>query len=322
LLSGLESLDRLATATTFAFEDVGVLAEPYWFVERVIPQAPEFAETDARRWLSILAGHSDDTLLEAGLPDEQVAAWREHGALLRAEGRVLHIGGAVLVAQTWGLPLPEPDRRSLVRRLGIVEDGRLLATVHLGCRLRPEVSAQLAELRALGVRRIAVFTEDPTAQPALALTQIGADVVVSRDRQTQERWLDGAVERGERVALVHTGLRDLLPPGGLSLCPVDSEAGAHGVLLGEPLPSLLAARQAAIAVRRALRRQFGRAVTLNAGLMIAAAMRWMPPIAIASIKHGLAFILLEESARLARLDVNVRSFARSNRSVQREPETV
>ncbi|HQR54438.1 MAG TPA: hypothetical protein PLW72_00520 [Burkholderiaceae bacterium] len=321
LLSGLESLDRLATATTFAFEDVGVLAEPYWFVERVIPQADEVGERDVRRWLSLLAGHADGKLVRAGVPDEQVAAWREHGALLRTDGRVVHIGGAVLVAQTWGLPLPEPDRRSLVRRLGIVEDGRLLATVHLSCRLRPEVSAQLAELRALGVRRIAVFTEDPTAQPALALTQIGADVVVSQDRQTQERWLDSAVERGERVALVHTGLRDLLPPGGLSLCPVDAEAGAHGVLLGEPLPSLLAARQAAVAVRRALRRQFGRSVTLNAGLMIAAAMRWLPPIAIASIKHGLAFILLEESARLARVDVNVRSFARSRRRAQREPET-
>ncbi|MCX8113931.1 MAG: hypothetical protein N3D71_02545, partial [Burkholderiaceae bacterium] len=29
LLTGLESLDRLATATTFAFKDVGVLTEPY-----------------------------------------------------------------------------------------------------------------------------------------------------------------------------------------------------------------------------------------------------------------------------------------------------
>jgi cation transport ATPase len=320
LLSGLESLDRLATATTFAFEDVGVLAEPYWFVERVILQAADAAERDVRRWLSQLAGHADSTLLAAGLPDEQVAAWREHGALLRFEGRVLHIGGAVLVAQTWGLPLPEPDRRSLVRRLGIVEGGQLLATVHLGCRLRPEVAARLAELRALGVRRIAVFTEDPTAQPALALTQIGADVVISEDRQAQERWLDNAVERGEGVALVHTGLRDLLPPGGLSLCPVDAEAGAHGVLLGEPLGSLLAARQAAIMVRRALRRQFGRSVTLNAGLMIAAAMRWLPPIAIASIKHGLAFLLLEESARLARLDVDARSLARTNRRARRDTE--
>lgn len=322
LLSGLDSLDRLATATTFAFEDVGVLAEPYWHIEHVILHDSDIGELQVRHWLARLAGHADDSLLDAGLPDEQLAAWREHGVLLRVYERVLHIGGAVLVAQTWGLPLPEPDRRSLVRRLGIVEAGRLLATVHLGCHLRPDLQAQLAELRLLGVRRIAVFTEDPTAQPALALTQIGADVVVSQDRQTQERWLDRAVERGERVALVHAGMRDLLPPGGLSLCPVDAEAGAHGVLLGDPLPSLLSARQAAISVRRALRRQFGRSVTLNAGLMIAAAMRWLPPIAIASIKHGLAFLLLEESARLARLDVSLRRPAPERQRAERQPEAV
>jgi cation transport ATPase len=302
LLSGLESLDRLATATSFAFEDVGVLADARWYVERVTPHAGAADPAAARHWLSRLAGYRDDRLIDAGLPDARVAAWREHGALLRLPDRTLHIGGAVLVARTWGLPMPEPDRRSLVRRLGIVEDGRLLATVHLGCRLRPRVMAHLAELRALGVRRIAVFTEDPTARPALALTRLGADDVVSHDRRSQERWLDEAVEQGERVALVHTGLRDLLPPGGLSLCPVDADAGAHGVLLGDPLASLVSARRAAMTVRRALRQRFGRSVTLNAGLMIAAAMRWLPPIAIASIKHGLNVLLLEESAGLARLD--------------------
>ena len=302
LLSGLESLDRLATATSFAFEDVGVLADARWYVERVMPHAGAADAAAARHWLALLAGYRDDRLIDAGLPDDRVAAWREHGALLRLPDRTLHIGGAVLVARTWGLPMPEPDRRSLVRRLGIVEDGRLLATVHLGCRLRPRAMAHLAELRALGVGRIAVFTEDPTARPALALTRLGADHVVSHDRRSQERWLDEAVEQGERVALVHTGLRDLLPPGGLSLCPVDADAGAHGVLLGDPLASLVSARRAAMTVRRALRRRFGRSVTLNAGLMIAAAMRWLPPIAIASIKHGLNVLLLEESAGLARLE--------------------
>ena len=301
LLSGLESLDRLATATSFAFEDVGVLADARWYVERVLPHAGA-GPAAARHWLALLAGYREDRLIDAGLPDDRVRAWREHGALLRLPDRTLHIGGAVLVARTWGLPMPEPDRRSLVRRLGIVENGRLLATVHLGCRLRPRAMGHLAELRALGVGRIAVFTEDPTAQPALALTRLGADDVVSHDRRSQERWLNEAVEQGERVALVHTGLRDLLPPGGLSLCPVDADAGAHGVLLGDPLASLVSARRAAMTVRHALRRRFGRSVTLNAGLMIAAAMRWLPPIAIASIKHGLNVLLLEESAGLARLD--------------------
>ncbi|MCX8113932.1 MAG: hypothetical protein N3D71_02550 [Burkholderiaceae bacterium] len=204
----------------------------------------------------------------------------------------------------------------------MVERGRLLATIHLGCALRPNVAQHFARLRALGVRRIAVFTEDPAAEPAQALTRIGADVVVSQDRQAQQRWLDDAVERGERVALVHTGLRDLLPPGGLSVCPVDAEAGAHGVLLGEPLPSLLAARAAAMAVRRRLRRHFGAAVTVNAGLMVAAAMRWLPPLATAGIKHGLAFLLLRESARLARLNVTGHVAMSNEQPAQTELETV
>jgi hypothetical protein len=166
------------------------------------------------------------------------------------------------------------------------------------------VPRQVARLRQLGVSKIAVFSEDITAQPAHILTQIGADAVVCRSRAEQRCWLDRAVEQGERVALVHTGLRDLLPPGGLSLCPVHAEAGAHGVLLGDPLPSLLTARMAALRVHRALHGRFGRSVALNSALMITSAMRWLPPWGTAAVKHGVSFVLLEQSARLARLKVD------------------
>jgi len=301
LLGGLESLDRLATATTFAFEDVGVVAAPYWRVTQVSPHRDGLDAAQVLAWLARLAGHDDPTLLEAGFTDDLVARWREHGVLLRVGERLLHVAGARQIAQTWGLSMPEPDRRSLVRRLGVVEAGVLLATVHLGCELRAGVAANLARLRALGVRRIAIFTEDPTAQPAQALTELGADDVVSRDRAAQERWLARAAEQGERVALVHTGLRDLLPPGGLSLCPVDAESGAHGVLLGDPLASLVSGRATAQRIRTRLRVQTGGAVTLNAGLMVAAAMRWLPPIATATIKHGIGLALLQQAGALARL---------------------
>jgi cation transport ATPase len=322
LLNGLDGLERLATATAVAFEDVGVLAEPYWYAERVIESAAGVDAAQAQRWLAQLvqpATAEGDLLTGVGFPDEQVSALREFGAVLRVRGRTLHIGGARLLARTWGVRLAEPDRRSLVRRLGIVEEGRLLAVIHLGCRLRPGLAQHFAELRALGVRRIAVFTEDPAAQPAQALRELGADGVISEDRLAQERWLDEAVQQGERVALVHTGLRDILPPGGLSLCPVDAEAGAHGVLLGDPLRSLVTARRAARELRASLRRRFGVSVALNSAVMVAAAMRWLPPMATAAIKHGFAFVLLQESARLARIDARQPVGAMRNASPQEIP---
>ncbi len=303
LMSGLESIDRLATARTIVFEDVGVLAEAHWRIERIETADAGTNEDDVRRWLARLAGHEQPSLLAAGLLDEQVVRWRVHGALLHEPPRVLHIGGAALLERVWQLPLPEPDRRGLVRRLGVVDNGRLLATVYLGCRLRPGVAAQIEQLRASGVSCIGVFGEDAGAQPAAALDEIGADAVVCSSRAAQRDWLADAVHRGERVALVHTGLRDLLPPGGLSLCPVDADAGAHGVLLGDPLPSLIAARTLARSIRRELRRRFGRAVALNAGLMTASALQWLPPWSTALLKYGSAFLLLEQSAQLARLRV-------------------
>jgi cation transport ATPase len=301
LLSGLESIDRLASATTVAFEDVGVLADAYWRIDRIDLASSDTTEGDVRRWLARLAGHDRPALLEAGLADEQVVRWRAHGVVLHEPPRVLHVGGAALIERVWKLSLPEPDRRALVRRLGVVHEGRLLATLHLGCRLRPHVAAHLAHLRRSGVRRIAVFCEDAGAQPAAALEAIGADAVVCASRLAQRDWLADVMARGERVVLVHTGLRDLLPPGGLSLCPVDADAGAHGVLLGEPLPSLLAARQLSRRIRRELRWRFGRSMTANAALMMTSALQWLPPWSTAALKYASALLLLEQSARLALL---------------------
>jgi hypothetical protein len=103
------------------------------------------------------------------------------------------------------------------------------------------------------------------------------------------------------VALVHTALRDLVPPGGLSLCPVDAEAGAHGVLLGDPLASLLDARAVARTIRARLMRRYGASVIVETALMIGGAQRVLPPVMVAILHHALAFALLADSRRLVRL---------------------
>jgi cation transport ATPase len=237
------------------------------------------------------------------LPDDAVDAWTEYGGVVVEGRRVLHLGGAEPLARTWGVDVPQPRLRGLERCLGVVEDGRLLATITLRSALREAVAERFTALRALGVRRLAIFTEALGGDPPSELAALGADTVIASDRQAQARWLEEASERGERVALVHGGkLRAFVPSGGLSLCSTEAEAGAHGVLLGDPLGSLVAARAAALHVRSRLRIDFGLAVTMNSLLLLASGLRILPPIATAALGHGFSFALLARSLAIADIE--------------------
>jgi hypothetical protein len=87
----------------------------------------------------------------------------------------------------------------------------------------------------------------------------------------------------------------------LSLCPAEADAGAHGVLLGEPLPSLIAARRVAATLYGKLRRQFSVTTAADAALMIASGLRLMPPIATTTLHHAATILLLRNSMSLAKV---------------------
>jgi len=297
--NGLETVERLATATALAIEDTGILTARDWHLDEIRPSARQLARSDVVRWLARLAGVETVDAQSAGFRDRQVAEWLEHGAVLSDPPRILHVAGAEPMRRTWGIELQQADRGSLERVLGIVEAGQLLGSVKLRVRLRSAVAEQLGELRQLGFRRIAILTEDLEERAGRELEALGADVIVSTSREAQGRWLEQAVENGERVVLLHTGLRDLLPPGGLSLCPAESEAGAHGVLIGEPLHSLIAARVVASTLYGKLRRQFGATMAANAALMIVSGLRLIPPIATTTLHHTATLLLLRSSMGLA-----------------------
>ena len=78
--------------------------------------------------------------------------------------------------------------------------------------------------------------------------------------------------------------------------------GSHGVLLGDPLASLVSARHVAQRVHRKLRLQQGTATAANAVLMTAAALRWLPPIGTSLLHHGFALLLLLDSLRVESLE--------------------
>lgn len=296
---GLETVERLATATVLAVEDIRILTERTWQVAEVRSPGGRLTRATVGRWLARLAGIDDVDADGAGFRDQQVSDWLEHGAVLHDPPRTLHVAGAEPLRRAWGLQLSHADRGSLERVLGIVSDGALVGSVKLRVALRADVAPQLQKLRGLGFGKIAILTEDIEDSPGVELATLGADAVISSSRAAQARWLEQAVEDGERVAMLHTGLRDLLPPGGLSLCPAEAEAGAHAVLIGEPLRSLIAARGVALSLHRELRRQFGATMTVNAALMVASGLRLIPPIVNTTLHHAATLALLRLSTGLA-----------------------
>jgi cation transport ATPase len=313
LAGGLEAVERLAVARTLVLQDTGVLTDGRWRLASVHAR-PGLPAATVRGWLARLAGWTGPPeSLPPGFADAQVRRWWTHGALLHCgDGQVVHLAGPQALREVWGLApgaglrhrATAPQPGALRRELALVRDTRVVAHVVLESAWRPGAAAHLQALGALGFERIVLLPEvEDGAAGALALAaHCGIEVVAGAGSARAEH-LAGAACDGEPLVLVHTVLRDLLPAGSLSLCPADAEAGAHGVLLGDPLHSLLAARRAAQAVHRRLRRQQGAAVAVNAALMTAAAIRWLPPLGTSLLHHGFVFAMLLDSLRLESLDL-------------------
>ncbi|RPH63413.1 MAG: hypothetical protein EHM83_10125, partial [Burkholderiales bacterium] len=311
LTSGLEAIERLATARTLVVQDTGLLATGLWTIEAVHTE-PGGDTAQVRRWLAALADTPIEVLASASFPDRVVRQWVRHGALLRVGEHEVHLASRLRLRRVWGWTLdgeaPGEGTGTLRRELAVVAAGRIVARVMLASALRPRAVERLEELVALGFERIAVFVEaDGAVRDLPADTGVWGewDRIVRVPDQPDARadWLAEATRDGTPLVVAHAVLRDLVPPGSLSLCPMDADVGSHGVLLGDPLASLVAARRVAGTVHRRVRRQQGTAVTANAALMTAAALRWLPPMATTLLHHGFALLLLLDSVRLEALDM-------------------
>ncbi len=308
LTAGLEAIERLAAARTLVLQDTGVLSCGRWTIQSVQTESGGDAER-VRGWVAALADTPIEVLDRTSFSDRVVRLWVCHGAVLRVGEHEVHLASRQRLRQVWGLALDAGPLASaagpLLRELAVVAAGRVVARVVLASALRPWALERLGELATLGFERIAVFEEadgghglapHPETWSALATECVTDDAGVRGD------WLADAVRDGSALVMVHTVLRDLVPPGSLSLTPADADTGSHGVLLGDPLASLVSARGLAQRVHRQLRLQQRSATAANAVLMTAAALRWLPPIGTSLLHHGFALLLLLDSLRIESLE--------------------
>ncbi len=339
--SGLEVVSRLAQARTLVLQDTGVLASGRWNVESIAVERggdPAQVRRWLARWAgqagtasgpdaapeqpgrgAAKAGAALGQAASEGapsFPDRVVRDWHRHGAMLRLRGHEVHLASRQRLQALWGLGLPSAPVAddTLRREFACVADGRVVARVVLATPWRAGWRDHLAALHAAGFERIALAAEidegapddDAAGGDAAALLRAGRPQVdialwLPADNMARGDWLAEATADGSSAVVVHTQLRDLVPPGSLGLAPLAAEAGPHGVLVGDPLASLLAARRVARTVDRRLRRHQSVAAAGNAAMLTASALRALPPMATALMHHGLALLLLLDSLRLENL---------------------
>jgi hypothetical protein len=278
VLADLDGLERLARADTLVIEDLGLVVEGEWRL------AASTLPGGRRRAQALLA-----VLLEPGAPrrwhDRLVESLCQRGAMVESAGE-------------WTLradPLVSTPGRRVFQ---VTRDGQPAGEIVLELAARPGLASFLARARAAGFHRI-VRIAHPEAPRAIG----GFDGCIRHRRSEVREALEDLAEGGNTLAVYGPSWRAQVPPGAVTLAPVDAEAPAHFLLLGDPAESLLAARALSMAIQRRERQRQDLVGVLNAALMSAAALRWLPPEASAVLHQAIALGCMIDALALRKLGV-------------------
>jgi Cu+-exporting ATPase len=266
LIKGGSALERLASVTAFAFDKTGTLTEGRLELGSVVPlggmsadELLRLAATAEQRSEHPLARLVVHAAAERGLspdPVEEFEAQPGSGVRVRTAAGPLLVGNRRLLEEQ-GVPVSEELSAEVERLDGLGQTvllvalaGRVVGAVGARDRLRSDAVATVAQLRALGVRDVAMLTGDreavarALAEP-LGLTEVRAGLLPAQKAEFVAAWQ----AQGRRVAMVGDGINDApalaradvgLAVGGTG-ADVAAEAGDVVLMLGpngDPLRSL------------------------------------------------------------------------------------
>jgi hypothetical protein len=243
--------------------------------------ASEFSG-DRRQIRALLAA-----LSEADTPrnwhDRLVESLWQRGAIVESNGE-------------WILRADRAASRSGRRVFRVCRNGVDAGCLLVELDLRTGLAATLARARAAGFERIIRI-----AHPEAPVDVAGFDSSIPARRSAVREALEELAEGGATLAVFAPSWRAQVPPGAVTLAPVAADAPAHFLLLGDPAPALIGARELAREMRRREQRRIRYASIANAALMSASALRWLPPEASAVLHQAVALGCMIDALALRRL---------------------
>jgi Cu+-exporting ATPase len=209
LIKGGAALERLAGVNSFAFDKTGTLTESRLELGDVVPlenvsadellRAAATAEQRSEHLLGRLILQEAqarplvlDPILEfQAFPGGGVRAQTSGGTVIVGTRRLLEEQGTLLPADVQGLldRLDETGQTVLL----VARDGQLLGAIGVRDRVRPEAAGVLDELRALGIRDLALLTGDRWAAARnlaaqLDIREVHGELLPAQKAEFIEQW--------------------------------------------------------------------------------------------------------------------------------------
>jgi len=322
LIKNVADLELAGRLTAFIFDKTGTITTGKLAVSRLAPQegvspaellrlaasAEKYSNHPAARALAALAGEVNVPLAEP----QNFAETAGRGVKAEVEGAEVLVGRAQWLQEQGvkgdflsSVDLNETEGFSLIF---VSKQGRFLGWIGLRDETRPEAKPALEELKAIGVRRIAMVSGDRQPVAARVAREIGCEEsrgeCLPQDKVEFVRAFKG---QGLRVAVVGDGVNDApaLAAGdiGIAMGAAGSEVAIHSAtiaLMNNDLRRLPFLVRLSRSTRSVINQNFLVGILFIVGGLALSAFGYLSPI-VAAILHNVgSFIVIFNSARLVR----------------------
>jgi len=322
LIKNVADIELAARINAFVFDKTGTITTGELAVSRLAPlgdtkpaellrlaaSAEKYSNHPTAKALAALATEAGVPLVEP--KDFSEAAGR--GIKAQVDGANIVIGRAQWLRDngvkddfTSSVDLNETEGFSLIF---VARDGKCIGWVGLQDQTRKEARESLAELKASGVRRIAMISGDRQPVATRVAREIGCEEVAGECLpQNKVEFVRGIKSKGYRVAVVGDGVNDApaLAAGdiGIAMGAAGSEVAIHSAtiaLMSNDLRRLPFLVKLSRSTRAVINQNFLFGICFIIGGMTLATLGYLHPIAAAILHLAGSFIVVFNSARLVR----------------------
>ena len=322
LIKNVGDIELAAKINAFVFDKTGTLTTGKLAVSRLAPMegttpaellrvaasAEKYSNHPTAKALAQLA-------VEAGVPLSEPKDFSEsagRGVSAQIDGARVIIGRAQWLQEQGiagdflkSVDLNETEGFSLIF---VARLGKCIGWVGLQDQTRPEAREALAQLRAAGVRRIAMISGDRQPVATRVGREIGCEEAIGECLpQNKVEYVRQTKAKGYRVAVIGDGVNDApaLAAGdlGIAMGAAGSEVAIHSAtiaLMNNDLRRLPFLVRLSRQTRSVINQNFFVGILFVIGGMVLAALNYLPPIAAAVLHVVGSLIVVFNSARLVR----------------------